>query len=233
MRPHRIRLCLAVAPLVALSLLTGEGAGVVRAEPALQNPDRPRLVSISPLGTISRRQVFRLFLDRQSGKAVLFGYFQYVHGLDENDLYQEGSGAPESKALFTLHLQANVTRVHQNGPHFVYEARGVSSVFFDDTPDGNFSDPETFRDGILIAQGEENAVYTYDPATGIGIGDVRLRQIGAWPFEFHGALIQFGAKGNQNVSWRGKTIWDWFNWTLVAATSTTVQANPLPGEPPP
>lgn len=234
MRPNRILRSLSAAVLVTLGLLTRESGGVARAEPVLVTSDQPRLVSISPLGTISRRQTFQLLLNKQSGEAVLFGYFNYIHGLDEEKLYVGDSPKGESTALFTLYLEARVIRVHKNGPLLVYEARGVSTVFLDDTPDGDFSDPETFRDGIPIAMGEENSVYTFDPDTGIGIGDVRLRQFQAWPFEFNGELIQFGALGNQNVSWRGKTVRNKrFGWTRAFCTSTTIQAEPLPAAPPP
>ncbi len=215
-------------------LLTRESGGGARAEPVLVTSDQPRIVSISPIGTISRRQTYQLLINKQSGKVIIFGYFNYIHGLDEEELYLEDDRKAESKALFTLYLEARVTRVHKNGPLLAYEGLGVSTVFFDDTPDGDFSDPETFRDGILIAMGEENSVFTFDPETEIGIGDVRLRQIQAWPFEFNGELIQFGAVGNQNVSWRGKTQRNKaLGWTRVFCQSTTVQAEPLPAVPPP
>jgi len=234
LRPNRILRYLAVAFLVTSGLLTRDSGGVAGAEPVVVTPDQPRFVSISPVGTISRRQTFQLLVNKQSGEVVLFGYFNYIHGLDEEELYLEESRELVSKALFTLYLKARVTRVHRNGPLLAYEALGVSEVFFDDTPDGDFSDPETFRDGILIAMGEENSVFTFDPETEVGIGDVRLRQFQAWPFEFNGELIQFGIVGNQNVSWRGKTLRNKaFGWTRVFCTSTTVQAEPLPAVPPP
>jgi hypothetical protein len=234
MRPNRILRHLPAALLVTLGLLTRESGGVARAEPVLVTSDQPRIVSIAPIGTISRRQTYQLLINKSSGEVVIFGYFNYIHGLDQKQLYLEGSGKPESRALFTLYLEAKITRVNRNGPLLAYEGLGVSTVFYDDTPDGDFSDPETFRDGIPIAMGLEDSVYTFDPETGIGIGDVRLRQFQAWPFEFNGELIQFGAVGNQNVSWRGKTLRNKrFGWTRAFCTSTTVQAEPLPAVPPP
>lgn len=206
----------------------------MRAEPVRVTSAEPRIVSIAPIGTISRRQTFQLLLHERSGRAILFGYFNYIHGLDEEKLYVEDSRQGESKAFFTLYLEAQVTRVHDDGPLLVYEARGVSTVYFHDTPDGDFSDPNTFRNGIPIAMGLENSVYTFDPDTGLGIGDVRLRQFQAWPFEFNGELIQFGAVGNQNVAWRGKTRrLKKFGWTRAYCTSTTIQGEPLPAVPPP
>ena len=189
--------------------------------------DQPRIVAIAPLGTINRRQTFEVLINRRSGEALAFGYLNYIHGLDEEDLYLEDSRELESKALFTLYIEARITRVHRIGPLQAYEVRGRSTIFFDDTPDGDFSDPETFRDGIRIATGEENVVYTFDPETGTGNGDVRLRQTQAWPSEFNGELIQFGEVGNHNVSWRGKAVRNnAFGWSRVFCTATTVQAAP-------
>ena len=227
MRPNRILRYLLVALIASLGLLTRSSGGVARAEPVLLTSDEPRIVAISPLGTINRRQTFQVLINRRSGEAIAFGYLNYIHGLEEEDLYLENSRALESKALFTLYIEARIARVHRNGPLQAYEVRGTSTIFFDDTPDGDFSDPETFRDGIRIATGAENVVYTFDPETGTGTGDVRLRQTAAWPSEFNGELIQFGEVGNHSVSWRGKTVRNnAFGWSRVFCTATTVQAAP-------
>jgi hypothetical protein len=234
MRPHPILRHLPVALFVTLGLLTRDSRGVARAEPALVKSDQPRIVGISPLGTTDRRQIFQVLINRRSGDAIAFGYFNYIHGLDEDELYLEDSRKPESKAFVTLYIEAKITRVHRDGPLIVYEAKGHSTIFFDGTPDGDFSNPDTFRNGTPIATGEENNTFTLDPETGIGTGDVRLRQTAAFPFEFKGERIQFGEVGNHNVTWRGKTRRiKVFGWTRLAATATTVQAAPLQAIPPP
>lgn len=216
-----------MALVVTLGLLTRDSGGVARAEPVLATSDQPRIVAISPLGTINRRQTFQVLINRRTGQAIAFGYLNYIHGLDEEDLYLEGGRDLESKALFTLYIEARIARVHKIGPVFSYEVLGRSTIFFDDTPDGDFSDPETFRDGTRIATGEENVVFTFDPETGTGTGDVRLRQTQAWPSEFNGELIQFGEVGNHTVSWRGKAQRNnVVGWSRVFCTATTIQAAP-------
>jgi hypothetical protein len=234
MRPNRILRHLPVALFVTLGLMTRESGGVARAEPARVTSDQPRIVGISPLGTTDRRQIFQVLINQRTGEAIAFGYFNYIHGLDEKELYLEDSRKPESKAFVSLFIEARITRVHRDGPLIVYEAKGHSTIFFDSTPDGDFSDPETFRNGTPIATGEENNTFTLDRETGIGTGDVRLRQTAAWPFQFKGELIQFGEVGNHNVSWRGKTQRiKALGWTRLFATATTVQAAPLQAIPPP
>jgi len=234
MRPNRILRYVLMALFVTLGLPTPDRGGVARAEPALLTSDQPRIVAISPLGTINRRQTFNVLINRRSGEAIAFGYLNYIHGLDEEDLYLEEGRKLESKGLFTLYIEARITRVHRIGSVLAYEVLGTSTIFFDETPDGDFSDPETFRDGTPIATGEENTVYTFDPETETGTGDVRLRQTAAWPFEFNGELIQFGEVGNHTVSWRGKTLRNnAFGWTRLFCTATTIQAAPVQAAPPP
>jgi len=227
MRPYRMIRYLLVGLLVPSGLLTRDSGDVAGAEPDLATSDQPRIVGISPLGTIDRRQMFHVLINRGNGDALAFGYFSYIHGLDEERLYLEGGRDLESKALFTLFIVGRITRMHKIGPLVAYEVTGRSTVFYDDTPDGDFSNPETFRDGIPVATGEENTVYTFDPETGNGTGDVRLRQTAAWPVEFNGEHIQFGEVGNHTVAWRGKTLFNnSLGWTRVFATATTVQAPP-------
>lgn len=234
MRPNRILRLVLVALFVTLGILTRDGGGVARAEPPLTTSQEPRVVAISPLGTVNRRQTFEVLINRRSGEAIAFGYLNYIHGLNEDDLYLEGDGRLETRALFTLYIEARIARVHKIGSVVAYEVLGRSTISFDDTPDGDFSDPETFRDGIRIATGEENTVFTFDPESETGTGDVRLRQTAAWPSEFKGELIQFGEVGNHTVSWRGKTLRNnSFGWTRVFCTATTVQASPAQAVPPP
>lgn len=229
MRPNRILRYLLVAFVVTLGLLTRDSGGVPSAEPV--RVIRPRIVGISPLGTVDRRQVMQMRVNRLSGEVIVFGYLNYIHGLKEEQLYLGGEAdhGLESRALITLYIEAQITRVHRNGPLLAYEALGQSTIFFDSTPDGDYADPETFRNGTPIATGEENVVFTFDPETETGTGDVRLRQTQAWPFEFNGELIQFGKVGNHTVSWRGKTLsGNPLGWTRLFATATTVQAAPGP-----
>ena len=225
MRPNRILRYLLVALFVTLGLLTRDSGGVARAEPVLVTSNQPRMVGTAPLGTIDRRQQFQMLVNRFSGEALAFGYLSYIHGLDEEELYLEDSRKLESKALFTFYIEGRIVRLHRNGPLLTYELQGQTAVFFDGTPNGDFSDPETFRNGTRIATGEVNGVYTFEPGTGTGTGtgDVRLRQTRAFPFEFNGELIQFGEVGNHTVSFRG-TSRNLRRWTRVFGTSTVVQA---------
>jgi hypothetical protein len=76
-----------------------------------------------------------------------YGYLSFVNGVD--DVF---SGGPqnETTALFTFFTEAVTTRVINDGNLRVVNRTGTTTVYFDDTPDGNFADPETFRDGTPV-----------------------------------------------------------------------------------
>jgi hypothetical protein len=224
-----------VAILATFGLLRHDG-GVVRAEPmaaAVAAPvaasERPRVVAVAPLGTINRRQVFQILVNQLTGEVIAFGYFMYIHGLDDNALYTENNWNEESRAFFHLYIKGRITRLHLNGNLLIYQLLSHSRISYNPGHEGDFSNPESFNGGIQIATGDEDGTFTYNLDTGQGEGDVRLRQTGAWPFTFNGELIQFGVVGNHNVLWRGKPqFFDLFGWTRVYCTATTVQAAPAP-----
>jgi hypothetical protein len=111
----------------------------------------------------------------------------------------------------------------------VFQLQSQSVISYDPNPDGDFSNPATFKNGIPIATGDENGTFTFDPETGDGIGDVRLTQTAAFPFEFNGEQIQFGEVGNHTVEWRAKTkFYNPLGWTRLYCTATTIQAVPAP-----
>ena len=227
MGPRRMLCCLLVALFVSSIVLTVDNGGVARA----QTSAKPRLVGVSPLGTVDRRQVFQILINQLTGEAVAFGYFMYIHGLDDQDMFRGGDSGifPEANAFFNLYIEGRITRILPNGPLLIFELKSQSIISYDPTPDGNFWVPETFKDGIKIATGDEDVTFTYDIQTRRGIGDLRLRQTGAWPFEFKGELIQFGEVGNHNVSWHAMTdFYNPFGWTRLFSTATTVQAAPVP-----
>ncbi len=231
MRPNRIFRYVLVSLFATLALLTRHSGGVARAEAVLATSDQPRMVGVSPLGTIDRRQVFQVLVNQRTGEAKAFGYFMYLHGLDENELYLDDSRQHQSKAFFTLYIQGRITRMHRNGRVLVFQLQSKSVISFNPTPDGDFSDPESFKHGIPIATGDENGSFTFDPEAGDGTGDVRWRQtsIGDGPFEFKGEPIQFGEVGNHDVLWRGKTLrYNPLGWTRLFCTATTIQAAPAP-----
>jgi hypothetical protein len=56
----------------------------------------------------------------------------------------------ESTALFTFFTAAVTERVIANGRLRIINRVGTTTIYFDDTPDGTFTDSGSFRDGVPI-----------------------------------------------------------------------------------
>ncbi len=79
-----------------------------------------------------------------------FGFLSYINGID--NVFAAGA-QNESTALFTFYNEATNTLVVNNGPQRTINRVGTFSIYFDAMPNGNFSNPNTFRDGMPIVTG--------------------------------------------------------------------------------
>jgi len=81
--------------------------------------------------------------------SVQYGYLAYLRGLP----IFTGDPQSEKTALFTFYVQTTTTRVINNGPMRVISREGEMTIYRDPSANGNFSSPDSFRDGtpILVA----------------------------------------------------------------------------------
>jgi hypothetical protein len=80
--------------------------------------------------------------------SIQYGYVSYLRGLP---IFK---GEPnESTALFTFYTDATTNQVLNNGPMRIIDRTGTLTIYKDSTPNGNFGNPDSFRDGtpILVA----------------------------------------------------------------------------------
>jgi hypothetical protein len=79
-----------------------------------------------------------------------YGYLPYVRGLSAF----KGAPANETTALFTFFADAATVRVTANGPLRIVTRIGKLTIYRDLSTNGDFGQPETFRDGtpVLVAQ---------------------------------------------------------------------------------
>jgi len=80
--------------------------------------------------------------------SIQYGYLSYLRGLPVF------TGVPnESTALFTFYTDTTTTQVINDGPVRVIDRNGTLTIYKDSAPNGNFADPNSFRDGtpILVA----------------------------------------------------------------------------------
>ena len=56
----------------------------------------------------------------------------------------------QQSALFTFYTEAHTDSVINNGKLRIVDRTGTTTIYFDAAPNGNFNDPNTFRDGTPI-----------------------------------------------------------------------------------
>ena len=96
----------------------------------------------------------------------LFGYLTYINGISEEEPIFISDPQNETTALFTFYNIFPQQRVINNGPFRIVNRTGTSTIYLDTTPNGNFSDPDTFREGTPIQTSELTQQVVFNPSTG-------------------------------------------------------------------
>src|SRR5882724_7236476 len=76
-----------------------------------------------------------------------YGYLSLLNGIDS---VFAASPQNETTALFTFFTVATTTQVINNGNLRIVDRVGATTIYLDEVPNGNFSDPSTFADGTPI-----------------------------------------------------------------------------------
>jgi hypothetical protein len=81
-----------------------------------------------------------------------YGYLSLISGLSAEQIFTTADPVAqnETTALFTFFTDAVTERVIVNGRLRIVNRTGRTTIYFDDTPDGNFANPDSFRDGTPI-----------------------------------------------------------------------------------
>jgi hypothetical protein len=118
-----------------------------------------------------------------------YGYLSYVRGINA---FKAGPG-DETTALFTFFAEAATLRVIANGPLRVVTRTGTITIYRDPTPNGNFSDPSTFRDGapVLVATFRQQSIV--DTVSGTLSTFHQNRIVSSRPFPAGRSTVQLGA----------------------------------------
>ena len=75
-----------------------------------------------------------------------FGYLTYVNGVSGVEPIFNPGVQNETTALFTFYSDAAAERLINNGPLQIFDRVGTMTIYLDTTPDGDFANPESFRD---------------------------------------------------------------------------------------
>jgi hypothetical protein len=81
--------------------------------------------------------------------SIQYGYVAYLHGLP---IFNSGA-ENESTARLTFYTDTTTLRVTLNGPFRIISREGTVTLYNDPAANGNFANPDSFRDGapVLVA----------------------------------------------------------------------------------
>jgi hypothetical protein len=137
-------LALTSALLAAFALFAAGALGHGGRQGAPSEPRKVKDVALELVG-----QVMNSPAGVTPATSIQYGYVAYLRGLP----IFGGSAQNEATALFTFYTQTTSVRVIANGPLRVITREGTVTVYRDPSSNGNFANPDTFRDGtpVLVA----------------------------------------------------------------------------------
>lgn len=134
-----------------------------------------------------------------------YGYLSSVNGIDS---VFTATPHNETTALFTFFTVATTTQVINNGNLRIVDRVGTTTIYLDEVPNGNFSDPSTFADGtpILTMSLKQQVILDLveNTFTTVNVNTVTSES----NFTFSGSKFRLGQAGDQFrtfISGRGNT----------------------------
>ena len=82
-----------------------------------------------------------------AGRAIQFGYVAHLRGLS---IFNAGGPEDEKTARLSFFADTNTLRVTNNGPLRIISRDGTFTLYNDPSANGNFANPDSFRDGTPI-----------------------------------------------------------------------------------
>ena len=135
--------------------------------------------------------------------SLQFGYLSAIQGLDGIFTTPAPTAQNEATALFTFFNESETRRVINHGRLRIINRVGTSTIYFDDTPDGDFGTPrpETFANGLKIQTSKFSHQVILDTTTGtfttVFVNKVKTVE----PFVFNGNKTRLGEVGDTLRIW--------------------------------
>ena len=89
--------------------------------------------------------------EQDANLVIHFGYLTGISGLPKEALFSDSIIRTEATARFTFFATTKITSRHELGNIITTAAPGTLTIFFNETPGGNFNNPESFTAGVPIA----------------------------------------------------------------------------------
>jgi len=142
-----------------------------------------------PAGQVVWQHVGRIYLNPSTGKAVYAGYVVHLNGISTS-LF---NGAPsEATAFFTFSTDVlSLAPMPNDGDLALYlVSAGTFNVYYNSIPDGDWSNPNTFSSGQLIATFARHESL-FPQFTPLGIHSLSETLESSQTFTFDGQALNF------------------------------------------
>jgi hypothetical protein len=134
----------------------------------------------------------------QDGNAVThFGYLTRIQGLPDSLLFSHPSIRTQATARFTFSAATTLTARNELGNIIVTAAPGTLTIYFNETPSGDFANPGSFAAGTPIATYSaryNNVLNVQSTNAGIMTAVADLIQLGDDPFTLDGMQYRLGQR---------------------------------------
>ena len=143
------------------------------------------------------------FLGRsdQDGPTVThYGYLTHLFGLANAALFSDPTTRTEATARFTFTTTTILTARHEVGNLIVTAAPGTLTIYFNDTPGSDFTQPGSFASNqpvAIFSVRYHNILNVQGPNEGIATATADLVQLSASAFTLNGRQHRLGTQGLQ------------------------------------
>jgi hypothetical protein len=124
-------------------------------------------------------------------QSLQYGYLNSVTGLDMVSSQTSGP-VSEATALFSFYNETTTQQVINNGPLRVIDRTGSATIYFNESGGGDFSNPDTFRDGKQIQACRLRQQVVIDTATGYFTVSFEMTVVSAPVFQLNGTSYRLG-----------------------------------------
>ncbi|HEY6121792.1 MAG TPA: hypothetical protein VIV66_17680 [Pyrinomonadaceae bacterium] len=143
----------------------------------------------------------------QPATSQQYGYLSLINGLSADQIFTTANPTlqNETTARFTFFTDAITERVISNGRLRIVNRTGTTTIYLDETPDGDFSNRDTFRDGtpvLKMAYRQQVILDTGEGTPGVaGTGTFTVMNLltvsAVQTFELGGESYQLGKRRDQ------------------------------------
>jgi hypothetical protein len=132
-------------------------------------------------------------LNPSSQQSLQYGYLNQVRGLDRITT-SAGAAVSESTALLTFYNNTTTERVINNGPIRIVDRTGTGTIYLG-SGNGDFTNPDTFRNGIPVQTFTLRHQVVIDTSTGYFTTTFEITVTSTKPFQIDGKTYLLGRRG--------------------------------------